>query len=170
MTAYIFTHGLFKRTLLETDPPSVQYTCLQSLCSYSTKIIGTKLQSTGNLNKHYVTHHKGVPTSVIEERQLRKPQKPETPDFFRKYNSRTGDHIRRLILYVIVSNNLPLSLVESPSFRALIEALNPAVMPISRRTLMQDMTLLFISGRELLISKLAKHTKGGGRMSLTTDT
>jgi hypothetical protein len=69
-----------------------------------------------------------------------------------------------------VSNNLPLSLVESPSFRALIEALNPTVLPISRRTLMRDLTLLFSSGQELLISKLGKHIKGGGRLSLTTDT
>jgi hypothetical protein len=60
--------------------------------------------------------------------------------------------------------------VESPSFRALIEALNPAVLPISRRTLMRDLTLLFQSGRELLILKLAKHVKSGGRLSLTTDT
>jgi hypothetical protein len=70
---------------------------------------------------------------------------------------------------VIVSNNLPLSLVESPSFQALIEALNPTVLPISRRTLMQDLTLLFLSGQELLISKLGKHIKGGGQLSLTTD-
>jgi hypothetical protein len=34
---------------------------------------------------------------------------------------------------------------------------------------MWDMTALFTSGRELLISKLAKHTTGGGRLSLTTD-
>jgi hypothetical protein len=114
--AYVFTHGLFKRTLLDTDPPSVQYSCLQPSCNYSTKSIGTKLQSTGNLNQHYTVHHKGVPKSLIEERQLKKPQQPETSDFFRKYSSRTGDNIQRLILNVIVSNNLPLSLVESPSF------------------------------------------------------
>jgi hypothetical protein len=144
--SYIFTHGLFKHTLLETDPPSVQYTCLQSSCNYSTKVVGTKLQSTGNLNQHYIIHHKGIPRSLLEEQQLKKSQQPETPDFFRKYNSGTGDNIRKLILYVIVSNNLPLSLVESPSFRALIEALNPTVMPISRRTLMRDITALFTIG------------------------
>jgi hypothetical protein len=69
-----------------------------------------------------------------------------------------------------VSNNLLLLLVESPLFQALIKALNPTITHISRQTLMQDMTALFISGRELLILKLAKHTKGGGRLSLTTDT
>jgi hypothetical protein len=113
--AYIFTHSLFKRTLLETNPLLVQYTCLQSLCNYSTKIAGVKLLSTGNLNRHYTIYYKGVPTSLIEERQLKKLQS-ETPDFFRVYSSRTRDNIRRLILYVIVSNNLLLSLVESPSF------------------------------------------------------
>jgi hypothetical protein len=43
-------------------------------------------------------------------------------------------------------------------------------MHISRWTLMQDLIALFRSGRELLILKLAKHTEGGGRLSLTTDT
>ena len=144
--SYIFTHGLFKRTLLEANPPSVQYTCLQSSCNYSTKVVGTKLQSTGNLNQHYVIHHKGILRSLIEERRLKNPQQPETPDFFRKYSSRIGDNIRRLTLNVIVSNNLPLSLVDSPSFQALVEALNPSITLISRRTLMRDMTALFTSG------------------------
>jgi hypothetical protein len=106
----------------------------------------------------------------ISGRDMKAPDRLERPDFFRKYNSGTGDYIRKLILNVIVSNNLPLSLVESPSFRTLIEALNPAVLPISRRTLMRDLTLLFSSGRELLISKLVKHVKSGRRLSLTTDT
>jgi hypothetical protein len=130
--AYIFTHGLFKRTLLSSVPPSVQYTCMQLSCDYSTKVLGTRLASTGNLIKHYNTHHKDVPTSVTEERQMKKPDQSQKPDFFRKYGSGIGDHIRKLSLYVIVSNNLLLSLVESPSFRALIEALNPAVLLISR--------------------------------------
>jgi len=168
--AYIFTHGLFKRTLLLTDPPSVQYACIQLSCNYSTKILGIRLTSTGNLIKHYNNHHKDVLTSAIKEQQMKKLDQPKRPDFFRKYSSGTGDHIRKLILYVIVSNNLLLSLVESPSFRALIKALNLAVLPISRQTLIQDLTLLFSSGQELLILRLAKHIKGGGRLPLTTDT
>jgi hypothetical protein len=143
---------------------------MQLSCNYSTKLPTTRVASTGNLIKHYTTHYKDIPTSAIEERQLKAPDRLERPDFFRKYNSGTEDYIRKLILNVIVSNNLPLSLVESPSFQTLIEALNPAVLPISRRTLMQDLTLLFSSGRELLISKLVKHVKSGGRLSLTTDT
>jgi hypothetical protein len=71
---------------------------------------------------------------------------------------------------MIVSNNLLLSLVESPLFRALIKALNPVVMLISCQTLIQDLTLLFLSSRELLILKLAKHIKSGRRLSLITDT
>jgi hypothetical protein len=132
-------------------------------------MLTTRVVSTSNLIKHYNTHHKDIPTSIAEEQQLKRPEKAE---FFKKYNAGigTGDHIRKLILEVIVSNNLPLSLVESPSFQALIEALNPSIQPISRRTLMQDLTVLFASGRELLILKLAKHIKGGGRLSLTTDT
>jgi hypothetical protein len=117
-TSYIFTHGLFQRTLLETNPLFVQYICLQPRCNYSTKTVGLKLQSTGNLNQHYVVHHKEIPRSLQAERVLKKPEQPEAPSFFRKYSSGsgTGDTIRKLILHVIVSNNLPLSLVESTSF------------------------------------------------------
>ena len=71
--SYIFTHSLFKCTLLETDPSSVRYTYLKSSCNYSTKVLGTKLQSTNNLNQHYIIHHKGIPRSLLEERQLKKP-------------------------------------------------------------------------------------------------
>jgi hypothetical protein len=119
---------------------------MQLSCSYSTKILGTRLLSTGNLIKHYTTHHKDVPTSIAEERQMKKPDQPGRPEFFRKYGFGNGDHIRKLILYMIMSNNLPLSLVESPLFGALIEALNLAVLLISRRTLMRDLTMLFQSG------------------------
>jgi len=67
---------------------------------------------------------------------MKKPDQLGRLDFFKKYSSKIRDHIRKLTLNVIVFNNLPLSLVESPSFRALIEALNPTVLPISRWTLM----------------------------------
>jgi uncharacterized protein YjeT (DUF2065 family) len=67
-----------------------------------------------------------------------------------------------------LSKNLPLSL--ALSFQALIEGLNPTILPISCRTLMRDLILLFTSGRELLILKFAKHIKGGGQLSLIIDT
>jgi len=87
--------------------------------------------STGNLNRHYTIYYKGVPTSLIKERQLKKPQQPKTLDFFRVYSSGTRDNIRRLILHVIVSNNLLLLLVESPLFWALINVLNLTITHIS---------------------------------------
>lgn len=131
--AYIFTHGLYRRTLLSTDPPSVQYGCMQLSCNYIVTIAGTRLASTGNLIKHYLFRHKGIPTSEAEARKMESQSQTEVekPEFFRKYSvGLTIDHFRKLLLHVIVSNNLPLRLVESPSFRALIEALNPYVFQI----------------------------------------
>jgi hypothetical protein len=127
----------------------------------------TKVVSTGNLIKHYNNRHKGIPTSGAEDKQL----KTEKPEFFRKYNTGLStDYVRKLILHVIVSNNLPLALVESLSFRALIEGLNPTIQPISRQTLMQDLVVLFNSGRELLMLKLSRHIESSRQISLTTDT
>jgi hypothetical protein len=89
---------------------------MQLSYNYSTKFVGTQLASTSNLIKHYNNYHKGVPTSVSKERQIKKPDQLERLDFFRKYSSKTGDYIWKLTLNVIVSNNLLLLLVESPSF------------------------------------------------------
>ena len=123
--AYIFTKGLYQRTLLDTTPRSVQYTCTQLGCVYSRRMETIQVVSTGNLIKHYNNSHKNIPTSLAEEKQM-ETAKQEKPEFFRTYSSGSIDErFRKLILHVIVSNNLPLSLVESPSFQLLISTLNP---------------------------------------------
>jgi hypothetical protein len=123
--AYIFTKGLYQRTLLDTTPRSVLYTCTQLGCTYKRTMATIQVVSTGNLIKHYNNRHKDIPTSIAEEKE-KEAQKQEKPKFFRKYSSigPLKERIRKLILHVIVSNNLPLSLVESPSFRLLISTLN----------------------------------------------
>jgi hypothetical protein len=55
---------------------------MQILCNYSTKILGTRLASIGNLIKHYNNYYKDVPTSVTKERQMKKPDQLGRPDFF----------------------------------------------------------------------------------------
>jgi hypothetical protein len=40
-----------------------------------------KVVSTGNFVKHYNNHHKDIPTSLAEEKQLKKPEKEKT-EFF----------------------------------------------------------------------------------------
>ena len=123
--AYIFTKGLYQRTLLDTTPRSVQYTCTQPGCIYSRKMETVQVVSTGNLIKHYNNRHKNIPTSLAEEKQMEISEQ-EKPKFFWTYSTRSIDkRFRKLIPYVIVSNNLPLSLVESSSFRLLISTLNP---------------------------------------------
>jgi hypothetical protein len=106
---------------------------MQLLCNYSKKLLTTQVVSTSNLIKHYNTHHKDIPTSLNEEQQLKQLEKPE---FFKKYSARTRtssrDHIWKLILHVIVLNNLLLSLVKSTLFQALIKGLNLVIQPISR--------------------------------------
>ena len=92
-----------------------------------------KLTSTSNLLKHYYGRHKGIPTSYSDAKaqkaQQTKAEAPQ-PSFFRKYNTRTRlspEQYRKLLLNMIVKNNLPLSLTDSPSFRELVDALNPLV-------------------------------------------
>jgi hypothetical protein len=84
-----------------------------------------KVTSTGNLLKHYHSRHKGIPTNRADAKAQIESEKPQS-DFFRKCNTRLmPERYRKLVLNMIVKNDLPLSLVESPSFRELVNALNP---------------------------------------------
>lgn len=131
--AFIFTAGLYKRIQLATNPPSVQYICTQPNCKYDTTMPSTRVLSTGNLLKNYHARHRGIPTSFKEAQEAQKLKSTPTSSssqtqFFRKYGSQLSqDRVRKLILDTILSNNLPLRLVESPSFRALMAYLNPYV-------------------------------------------
>jgi hypothetical protein len=125
--AYIFTHGLFQRTALMTTPASVQYTCTQPGCKYRTTMPSAKVTSTSNLLKHYYGRHKAIPTSRGDAKaRAELEQLQPQSQFFRKYNTGLSpERYRKLVLNMIVKNNLPLSLVESPSFQELVTALNP---------------------------------------------
>jgi hypothetical protein len=118
--AYVFTAGLFRRTLLGTSLASILYTCLQPECTFTTSTISTKILSTGNLLKHYYARHRDIPTSQQDAKvQSLKTTATTTdkPDFFCKYpGGFNQDKSRKLTLDLIVSNNLQLSLVESVSF------------------------------------------------------
>lgn len=89
-------------------------------------MLSTRVTSTGNLLKHYHGRHKGIPTSHDEAKKL--AINPPKSAFFRKYDSGlTHEKSRKLALDLVVSNNLKLSFVESPSFRAFVAAHNPYV-------------------------------------------
>jgi hypothetical protein len=105
-----------------TVPASVQYTCTQPKCKYQTIMPSQKVTSTSNLLKHYYRRHKGIPTSYSDAKAQKAQQtKVETlqPSFFYKYNTKTGlllKRYRKLLLNIIVKNNLLLSLTNSPLF------------------------------------------------------
>jgi hypothetical protein len=128
--AYIFTAGLFTRTKLATSPASVEYVCTQPTCSYKATVLSAKVLSTGNLLKHYHSRHKDIPTNYKDAKDrsaafaVAKPKE----DFFRTYNTGlSSEKARKLLLNLIISNNLKLGLVESLSFRAFVAAHNPYV-------------------------------------------
>ena len=125
--AYIFTHGLFQYTALMTTPASVQYTCTQPNCKYCTTMPSAKVTSTSNLLKHYYRWHKAIPTSCSDAKAWAElEQLQPQSQFFRKYNTRLSlERYQKLVLNMIIKNNLPLSLVESSSFQELVTALNP---------------------------------------------
>jgi hypothetical protein len=123
--AYIITHSLYRRTLLLTKPPSVQYTCSQPKCVYHYTYPTTKVTSTGNLIKHYDSRHKGIPTTEKEASEQRRAIENGQQFFKKPYRVLTQEEFRKLLLEFIICNNLALRICKSLSFQALIEALQP---------------------------------------------
>jgi len=86
-----------------------------------------KVLSTSNLLKHYHGRHKGITTSSNKAKKL--AINPTKPNFFCKYDTGLGyNKACKLALNLIVSNNLQLSLVESPLFQAFIIGYNLYVL------------------------------------------
>jgi hypothetical protein len=187
-SAYIFTARLFTRTSLDTSPALVLYGCTQPNCQYTISSPLHRVLSTGNLLKHYQGWHKGIATSKTEEKQVSNTPNSTQPSFFRKYDTGLSyKKSRKLTLDLVVSNNLPLRIVESLSFRRWVVGHNPYVFllylivtfilivysvaqTISRRTLSQDLIAKFNKAYNILKTKLQNHIQDGSRISITTNT
>ena len=56
----LFKARLFSRTLLETNPPTIQVRCLQPGCSYTPKPQGLLVKQTSNYWTHYYNVHPAI--------------------------------------------------------------------------------------------------------------
>jgi hypothetical protein len=175
----LFKDGLFSRTLLDTTPPTVQLKCMQPVCDYSPKPHSMNYSSTSNYWTHYKSVHpevailynqnmaqssqssqKGNAASFFTPR-LSKPIESTTKAFQMKY--------RALLLDFVVSNNLALRIVDSQSYRRLIQHCNTSILSISKSTLVQDLDKTFLSAQSALKVELQEHIKLSGRILITTD-
>ena len=177
----LFSAGLFSCTLLDTTPATVQLQCLQPQCDYAPKPQRLDYTITSNYWTHYKHTHPKVaalynPNSQEPNSQssshtsnvatfftprLLKPNINATEAFQAKY--------RALLLDFVVSNNLPLRIVDSQSHRRLIQHCNVSVLSITKSTLVRDLDKTFLSAQNSLKLELQEHIKGGGRISITTD-
>ena len=169
----LFDKGVFSRTLLDTTPPKIQYRCLESGCNYMSSQPVTN-QLTSNLWKHLKKVHPLV-HAKYDKMPLSTPSTLSNSNFFepRKSAARSTANVikyRELLLSFVVSNNLPLRLIESYSFRQLVHHLNPSTMTISRTSIARDLYRLFCNHKAKLQAELQEHVINGGRLALTTDT
>jgi hypothetical protein len=178
----LFSAGLFSRTLLDTIPPTIQLKCLQPQCIYTPKPQPLDYTITSNYWTHYKHTHPKIaaiynpklqePSSQSSSHtsdiatfftpRLSKPNINATEAFQAKY--------RALLLDFVVSNNLPLRIVDSQSHRRLIQHCNASILSITKSTLVRDLDKTFFSAQNSLKLELQEHIKGGGRISITTDT
>ena len=122
--AYVFTHNLFSRTLLETTLATIQIRCMQPNCHYGLANWTLQAQSTGNLIRHYEAHYPAIPTSLRKAKQ----QIPSSDllTFFAPNPCRPvpvpsiqlvdNAKCRELLLDFVVANNLALRIVDTPKY------------------------------------------------------
>ena len=180
-TSVLFTKSMYSRVILETTPPTFRTTCLQPNCGYSPspQLLTQTVASTGNLWKHYTLKHPMIAytlkrgnnalpsspsssaSSFFEPRNQLAQQPPRQANNTAKY--------RELLLSFVVSNNLSLRIIESYSYRQLIQFLSPTTLSISSRTLHRELQRQFSYHRGVLQVELHSHILKGGRISITTD-
>ena len=164
--------NLFSRTLLDEHPARIQYTCLQVNCGYSPPIQLLSSTTTSNLWTHLQRHHKQVYLAIKNtpsNPSISSAQSSSTSFFEPRTQSRPSVKYRELLLDFITSNNLPLKVVESASYRTMVQFLNPATISISKQTLRRDLFKNFAISRHELEIELQRHIQTGARLSLTTD-
>jgi hypothetical protein len=175
----LFTKHLYSRVLLETSPPMVQVSCLQPNCKYSpaAQTQAQSTASTGNLWKHYNLKHKAIVYALRNKTPTPSTQSSSASSFFEPRRPSINEirpatnpaKYRELVLSFIVSNNLSLRIVESYSYRQLIQFLSPSVLSLSSRTLHRELQRQFSYHRGILQLELHSHILNGGRISITTD-
>jgi hypothetical protein len=171
----LFTKNLYSRTILDTHPAKMQYICMQQGCSYSPEPRQLSYNTTSNLWKHIEQRHPAIFESI------KRPKQDENSNtnllnrssFFeprpRVSAPIMASQYRELLLAFIVSNNLPLRLVDQFSFRQLVHHLSPSTIAISASSLKRDLHKKFCNRRIKLELELQNHLATGGRLSLTTD-
>lgn len=174
-TSKLFTKGLYRRELLDTRPPTIKMVCLQPDCGFSIPSQGLKQSSTGNLWRHYSLKHPAVSYALKNENRQSSSTSSSTSSFFSprplaiSKQSSNPSKYKELLLQFIVSNNLSIRLVESHSFRELVQFLSPTTISISARTLHRELQRQFSYHRGQLQLELNSHIRRGGRISITTD-
>ena len=180
LTSRLFTKDLYTRTILETTPVTMRVICTQPNCGYSPRPQVLSKNIGSNLWKHYNQRHPAVGTAIKQSDNLPtvlsssaasvastffEPRKPK-----QAIQNISASRHRDLVLSFIISNNLSLRLVESYSFRQMIQHLSPSTLSVSTRTLHRDLQRQFSHYRAMLHNELQQHISSGGRISLTTDT
>ena len=110
--------------------------CLEPDCGYSIPQ-GLKQSSTGNLWRHYSLKHPTVSYALKNENRQSSSTSSSPSSFFSprpsaiSKQSGNPSKYKGLLLQFIVSNNLSIRLVESHSFRQLVQFLSPTTISIS---------------------------------------
>jgi hypothetical protein len=181
LDSILFSASLFSRTLLDTTPTTIQLQCLQPHCIYAPKPQRLDYTITSNYWTHYKHSHPEI--AALYNPKLQEPSSQssshisDVATFFTPRLSKPNINAieafqakyRALLLDFVVSNNLPLRIVDSQSHRRLIQYCNASILSITKSTLIRDLDKTFLSTQNSLKLELQEHIKGGGRISITID-
>ena len=119
--------------------------CAQPGCKYN-KVIKRVLHGTNNHKIHYQKAHAqlGLTLSAKDDAQRTADEVEASgppPPFFAPVTKAVDHNVRyrRLVMMLIIKNNLSFSIVDQPEFNDLIAYLSPRIANLSRRVLISDL-------------------------------
>lgn len=150
--------------------------CTRPECTY-TKIIERALSGINDFKAHYRNKHARIATSEAEERVPTEakihdeggPQSlfPASKSLMPMMDQHNRQY-RRLLLQLIIKNNLSFSVADQTEFDDLVKFIAPTMITVSRHQLMKDLREDFEGAKEVTRKEFQKHMEAGGRFSLTT--
>ena len=186
-SVYIFQHGLFTRSLQPIDYTKEREILLQcTTCSYK-KIEPIKRFQASNFARHYKLKHPNIAYNKASEttRKVKAISTTSVKDFFNKKNLTTTESRKRIrqntitefdeneaytkILTFIVDNNLSFNILNSNSFKDLLNYYNKSILTINRHKIKTILNNTYNNILSTFNTQLQQNIESNGFFSLTLD-
>jgi hypothetical protein len=179
---YIFDNGLFTRTLLNIDYNKDREMLIQCTTCFYNKTVSVKRFQSSNFVQHYKNKHATIAyNEKTENKLIKKNNLPSKTDFF-NISTDSRKRIRAdtiidfneenayiKILNFIVENNLSFNILNSDSFKDLLNYYNKSTPIINRMKIKIILENTYKRYFSVFLQQIQQNIKNDGSFSLTFD-